>query len=42
MSFSFMYTEEESLTELNQLDPSQILRLKIDQFDVQFSYSWGL
>lgn len=42
LSFAFMYTEEESLEELNQLDPSQILRLTTDQFDVQLSYSWGL
>jgi long-chain fatty acid transport protein len=42
LSFAFMYTEEESLEELNQLDSSQILRLTTDQFDFQLSYSWGL
>ena len=42
LSFSFMYTEEESLEELNQLDSSQILRLTTDQFDFQLSYSWAL
>ncbi len=42
LSFAFMYTEEESLEELNQLDSSQILRLTTDQFDFQVSYSWGL
>jgi len=42
LGFSFMYTEEESLEYLNQLDSSQILRLTTDQFDFQLSYSWGL
>jgi len=42
LSFAFMYTEEESLEELNQLDSSQILRLTTDQFDFQLSYSWSL
>ena len=40
LSFSFMYTEEESLEELNQLDPSQVVRITTDQFDLQISYSW--
>jgi len=42
LSFSFMYTEEESLTYLNQLDTSQVLVLTTDQYDLQVSYSWGL
>jgi long-chain fatty acid transport protein len=42
LSFAFMYTEEESLEQLNQLDDSQIVRLTTDQFDFQLSYSWGL
>ncbi len=40
LSFSFMYTEEESLEHPNQLDPNQIILLKTDQFDFQVSYSW--
>ncbi|MGD9020818.1 MAG: outer membrane protein transport protein [Lysobacterales bacterium] len=42
LGFSFMYTEEESLEELNQLDPSQIVRITSDQFDFQLSYNWRL
>lgn len=42
LSFSFMYTEEESLEALNQLDPSQVMLLTTDQWDFQVSYSWGL
>lgn len=42
MSFAFMYTEEESLEWINQLDSSQILRLTTDQFDFQLTYSWSL
>lgn len=42
LGFSFMYTEEESLEEPNQLDPSQIVRITADQFDLQLSYSWSL
>ncbi|MGD9021092.1 MAG: outer membrane protein transport protein [Lysobacterales bacterium] len=42
LGFSFMYTEEESLEELNQLDPSQVVRITTDQFDFQVSYRWGL
>ena len=42
LSFAFMYTEEESLEELNQLDSSQIVRMTTDQFDFQLSYAWDL
>jgi long-chain fatty acid transport protein len=42
LGFSFMYTEEESLEELNQLDPSQVVRITTDQFDFQLSYNWRL
>ncbi len=42
LSFAFMYTEEESLEELNQLDSSQVVRITTDQFDFHLSYSWGL
>ena len=41
LSVAFMYSEEESIHTLNQLDPSQVLELTTDQYDVQFSYSWG-
>jgi long-chain fatty acid transport protein len=40
LSFSFMYTEEESIEYLNQLDPNQVILLTTDQFDFQVSYSW--
>ena len=40
LGFSFMYSEEESLEALNQLDPSQVILLTTDQFDFQVSYSW--
>lgn len=42
LTLSLMYSEEESLEYLNQLDASQVLRLTTDQFDFQLSYSWGL
>lgn len=42
LSFSLMYTEEESIEALNQLDPSQVILLTTDQWDFQLSYSWGL
>jgi long-chain fatty acid transport protein len=42
LGFSFMYTEEESLEDLNQLDPSQVVRITTDQFDFQLSYRWRL
>jgi len=41
LSFSFMYSEEESLEKTNQLDPNQVILLTTDQFDFQVSYSWG-
>jgi long-chain fatty acid transport protein len=41
LSFSFMYSEEESLEYANQLDPNQVILLTTDQFDFQLSYSWG-
>jgi len=41
LSFSFMYSEEESLEYANQLDPNQVILLTTDQFDFQVSYSWG-
>lgn len=41
LSISFMYSEEESLKALNQLDPSQVIGLRSDQFDFQISYGWG-
>ena len=37
-----MCTEEESLEDLNQLDPSQVVRITTDQFDFQLSYSWDM
>ena len=37
-----MYSEEESLEALNQLDPTQVILLTTDQWDFQVSYSWGL
>lgn len=40
LGFSIMYAEEESLEARNQLDPSQIILLTTDEFDIQFSYSW--
>ena len=40
-TLSLMYSEEESLETLNQLDPSQIIRMTTDQFDIQLTYSWG-
>lgn len=42
LGFSFMYSEEESLEALNQLDPTQVILLTTDQWDFQVSYSWGL
>ena len=42
LSFSCMYTEEESIHALNQLDSKQVLLLTTDQWDFQVSYSWGL
>lgn len=41
LSFSFMYSEEESIENANQLDPNQNLLLTTDQFDFQVSYTWG-
>ena len=41
LSFSFMYSEEESLQAPNQLDPNQEILITTDQFDFQVSYSWG-
>ena len=41
LSFSFMYTEEESFKHPNQLDPYQAILLTTDQYDFQVSYSWG-
>jgi long-chain fatty acid transport protein len=41
LSFSFMYSEEESIEARNQLDPNQNLLLTTDQFDFQVSYTWG-
>jgi long-chain fatty acid transport protein len=41
LGFSFMYTEEESIETLNQLDPSQVIVLTTNQIDLQFSYSWA-
>jgi long-chain fatty acid transport protein len=40
LSFSLMYSEEESLEYPNQLDPTQVILLTTDQFDFQVSYSW--
>lgn len=42
LTLALMYSEEESLETVNQLDPSQVIRMTTDQFDVQLSYSWGL
>jgi hypothetical protein len=42
LGFSFMYSEEESLESLNQLDPTQVILITTDQWDFQVSYSWGL
>ena len=42
LTLALMYSEEESLETVNQLDPSQIILMTTDQFDVQLSYSWGL
>lgn len=42
LGFSFMYSEEESIEALNQLDPTQVILLTNDQWDFQVSYSWGL
>ena len=36
-----MYSEEESIEDLNQLDPNQVVLLTTDQFDFQVSYSWA-
>ncbi len=41
LSFSFMYSEEESIERANQLDRSQTILLTTDQFDFEVSYSWG-
>lgn len=41
LSFALMYTEEESIEALNQLDPLQVILLTTDQWDFQVSYSWG-
>jgi hypothetical protein len=37
-----MYSEEESIEALNQLDPTQVILLTNDQWDFQVSYSWDL
>ena len=42
LTLALMYSEEESLETVNQLDPSQIILMTTDQIDVQLSYSWGL
>jgi len=42
LTLALMYSEEESLENPNQLDPSQVILITTDQFDVQLSYSWGL
>jgi long-chain fatty acid transport protein len=42
LGFSFMYSEEESIEALNQLDSTQVIRLTTNQYDLQLSYSWGL
>lgn len=41
LSFSFMYSEEESIERPNQLDPQQRVLLTNDEFDFQLTYSWG-
>jgi len=42
IGFSFMYSEEESLHWLNQLDFRQRVVLTNDQYDFEISYSWNL
>lgn len=39
-SMAFMYNEEESLHNPNGFDPSQMLNLESDQFEVEISYGW--
>jgi long-chain fatty acid transport protein len=40
VNFSAAYSEEESQGSPNVFDPSQIIKIESDQFDLELSYSW--
>ena len=40
VNFSAAYSEEESQGAPNAFDPSQIIKIESDQFDLELSYSW--
>jgi long-chain fatty acid transport protein len=39
-NMSFMYSPSNSVTGPNNFDPSQSVRFEMDQFELEFSYSW--
>jgi len=40
LSVSFMYAPEKSVTGPNNFDPTQDITIEMEQFELEFGYSW--
>jgi len=41
INFAFMYAFEEDVTGTNTFDPTQTIKLEMDQWELEFSYGWN-